>query len=652
MDDVERLKRRYERERAARKTAEQIAEDKTRQLYSTNAELRFTLGYVTAILDNMADGLSVFDTDKRVKMVNPALLADFRVEPDAVIGTPCREAFGDVLADRIDSCEATRRTERVEIGLPGKRVGMAVVSPIIADDEEQALLGFVALIRDITEAKEIDRMKTEFISNVSHELRTPLTSILGFTKIIRRKMQRTVLPVLEASDDAKVEKATKQISGNLDIIITEGERLAKLINDVLDVAKMEAGKIEWEMVPLDPMAVVDRTFAAASSLFEGRPVDLIRKVPESLPTIVGDMDRLIQVLLNLISNAAKFTDEGTVTCEASFDEKRGAVVYRVTDTGAGIATEELPLVFEKFKQVGDTLTDKPKGTGLGLPISKQIVEHHGGEIWAESELGRGSSFTFFVPVDPSAHRPPIPVARVDTEHLMERLEREVSLAPPSEPPHAKTVLVVDDDRSIRELLRQELAGASYDVVEASDGLEAIEMAKKHQPDLIILDVMMPTMNGFDAAAVLKNDPKTMSIPIVIHSIVEDRDRGFRIGIDRYLTKPTATEVLLDEVGGVLSRSSDERTILFTVDDPDTIETLDLTRLEGKVIVTGSGECIERALELNPDTIVVDASIPEHQALLQRLKRHEQLQRASFVLLADGTPTHADEEGAQPSGSST
>lgn len=641
MDPSERLKRRYERERAARKASEQIAEDTTRKLYSANEELRNTLTYLTAILDNMADGLSVIDMDKRVKLVNPAALRDLGLDEHTVIGAGCRDAFGDLLADHVERCEATGTSQRFELTLLGQRVGMAIVSPIHGDEGKTRLLGFVALIRDITEAKEIDRMKTEFISNVSHELRTPLTSILGFTKIIRRKLHKNLMSVLEAaSGDKQVAKATRQIAGNLDIIITEGERLAKLINDVLDVAKMEAGKLEWQMASLDPTTLVDRTFAAASSLFEGKPVTLEREVPPDMPAVVGDLDRLIQVLLNLVSNAAKFTDEGSVTCRVHHDVANGMVVYRVTDTGMGIREEDLPVVFEKFKQVGDTLTDKPKGTGLGLPISKQIVEHHGGAIWAESELGVGSTFFFSVPVD-RQESAASSVRHVDTAHLVECLERDLRLQSRSEPSRAKTVLVVDDEASIRELLRQELAAADYHVVEASDGLDAIEKAKRLAPDLIILDVMMPTMNGFDAAAVLKNDPKTMAIPIVIHSIVEDRDRGFRIGIDRYLTKPTTTEVLLDEVQGVLSRTSGKRTILLAVEDPSNVEALDLTHIEGHVVIVTANECVARALEVNPDTIIVDAAIPEHQQILRRLKHHQKLERASFVVLAEGRPTQPE-----------
>lgn len=559
METTERLQRRLERERAARKAAEAIAEDKTRQLFAANAELQSTLGYLTAILDHMADDLGVFDTRKRVKMVNPAALRDFGTSEDAVLGADCRDVFGPLLADQLDACEASGAPARFELALPGNRVGMAVVSPIYAEQTaasaRRELLGFVALIRDITEAKEIDRVKTEFISNVSHELRTPLTSILGFTNIIRRKLQRNLLPVLQTSEDPRVAKATEQVSGNLDIIIAEGERLSKLINDVLDVAKMEAGKLEWRMAPLEPAALVERVVAATASLFPGEEVVLVTDVEPGLPRVVGDLDRLIQVLINLISNAAKFTSAGTVTCQVRHQPREGLVVFRVIDTGMGIAPEHLPLVFEKFKQVGDTLTDKPKGTGLGLPISKQIVQHHDGHIWAESTPGAGSTFAFTLPAEAAGET--TPASTEDLHALLRQVERQVSPARRTLEPHAKTVLVVDDEPSIRELLRQELASAGYAVEEACDGLEAIEKAKLLSPDLIILDVMMPTISGFDAAAVLKNDPQTQGIPIVIHSIIEDRERGDRVGIDRYLTKPTATEVLLDEVQGVLSGKREE-----------------------------------------------------------------------------------------------
>ena len=243
--------------------------------------------------------------------------------------------------------------------------------------------------------KELDKIKSDFLSTVSHELRTPLTSVIGFTKIIKKRFEEIIVPQIK-TEDGKTLKAMRQIGENVGIIISEGERLTSLINDVLDLSKIEAGKVEWKMESLLMSDIIAQATAATHSLFEQKGLKLIKYVEDNLPVINGDKYRLMQVVINLISNAVKFTDEGIVTCAV---RKTGnGVTVSVIDTGRGIAPSDHVNVFEKFKQVGDTLTEKPSGTGLGLPICKQIIAHHGGRIWVESEPGKGSTFSFTIPI--------------------------------------------------------------------------------------------------------------------------------------------------------------------------------------------------------------------------------------------------------------
>jgi signal transduction histidine kinase len=204
-----------------------------------------------------------------------------------------------------------------------------------------------------------------------------------------------VFPLVPA-DDPRAQRAVDQVRTNVEIIVAEGERLTTLINNVLDLAKIEAGKVEWDMQPQRIDTIIERGLAATALLFDEKGLLLTRDIAPDLPMVVGDRDSLIQVVINLLSNAAKFTDEGSVTCRATHagDE----VVISVTDTGRGIAEADQPRVFEQFAQVGDALTAKPLGTGLGLPICKQIVERHGGRLWIESSLGSGSTFSFTLPV--------------------------------------------------------------------------------------------------------------------------------------------------------------------------------------------------------------------------------------------------------------
>jgi signal transduction histidine kinase len=277
------------------------------------------------------------------------------------------------------------------------------------------------LFSEMEKAKEVaeaaNEAKSAFLANVSHELRTPLTSVLGFAKIIQKRLVEVIFPKVqvnsESAEDGKTQRALRQVNENIGIIVSEGERLTTLINNVLDLAKIEAGKVEWQMQPLAVAEIIERALAATSALFEQKSLTLIKDVADNLPQVVGDYDRLIQVVINLISNAVKFTDHGSVTCQVR--QVNGEIIISVIDTGIGIAEADQPKVFEKFIQVGNTLIDKPQGTGLGLTICKQIVEHHGGHIWLESKLGQGSTFSFTLSISTQervliAEAPPQPAS--------------------------------------------------------------------------------------------------------------------------------------------------------------------------------------------------------------------------------------------------
>jgi len=347
-------------------------------------------------------------------------------------------------------------------------------------------------------------------------------------------------------------------------------------------------------------------------LFEAKKLALVRKIEPDLPAIHGDQDRLIQVVINLISNAVKFTDAGSITCSVRRQDKE--IVVSVTDSGIGIAPSDQPKVFEKFKQVGDTLTDKPKGTGLGLPICKEIVDYHGGHIWVESTPGLGSTFSFTIPIaEESAQLPLLPQRRtVDIESLVRRLRATVE----DHKPHDKSVLVVDDDPNIRSLLDQELTEAGYLVRLAEDGRRALTLIREEKPGLVILDVMMPEMNGFDVAAVLKNDPATMHIPIIILSIVEDKERGFRLGVDRYLTKPIDTSSLFHEVDALLGQGKSRKKVMVVDEDASTIRTItDVLEARGYQVVESNGsEMVTRAITSKPDIIILSSLLSSNEAV--------------------------------------
>ncbi len=362
-------------------------------------ELQDTLAYLTTIIDNMADGLIVVDKDGVINHINPAASEMFGKAEFEMIGKNV-EILGKELDKLAKKSLNTEEVVSTEINLVNQRIGKAVAKSIkkeyfSEESEAKGILGSVILIRDITQEKEVDRLKTEFITVVSHELRTPLTSILGFIEMINKKFVENILPHLDLND-SKLSKAVSKINKNFNIIFSEGERITSLINDVLDISKLESGKAIWNFTEISLNEVITDAYKAVSSLFEQKGLPFYMEIQPGLPEINADKERLIQVVINLLSNALKFTEKGYVKCKAQLNGDD--ILVSVEDTGIGIPEEEKDRIFEKFKQVGDLIRGKPKGTGLGLPISKQIVEAHGGEIWVESQLGKGSIFYFTIPL--------------------------------------------------------------------------------------------------------------------------------------------------------------------------------------------------------------------------------------------------------------
>jgi len=502
-------------------------------------------------------------------------------------------------------------------------VGVALRNATLFEDVKMAKMEAEAATKAAEKANDA---KSAFLSTVSHELRTPLTSVLGFAKIIRKRLDEKIFPTVDRSD-TKTEKTVKQISENLEVVISEGERLTHLINDVLDLAKIEAGKMEWSMESVSMMEVAERALAATTALFDQKKLKLVKDIDTDLPDISGDRDKLIQVIINLISNAVKFTDKGAVTCKVY--KKQDEIIVSIIDTGIGIALDDYGAVFEQFKQVGgDTLTDKPKGTGLGLPICKEIVEHHGGRIWLESEVGKGSIFSFSLPTVKGKKEKPLHL-----DDLVKQLKAQMANSKFKVVGKDATILVVDDDDSIRSLLQQELSDAGYLIEQATNGKEALESVRKNRPDLIILDVMMPEMNGFDVAAVLKNDPQTMDIPIIVLSIVQDKARGYRIGVDRYLTKPIDTAQLFKEVGALLEQGKSKKKVMVVDEEGTTVRSLtEVLQAKGyQVVETDGKELVKKAISAQPDIIILNSVLSDKQEIVQSLRFEKGLENVLFLI---------------------
>jgi signal transduction histidine kinase/DNA-binding response OmpR family regulator/ligand-binding sensor domain-containing protein len=501
-------------------------------------------------------------------------------------------------------------------------VGLAIRKARLFEEVQAAKMDAEAARKTAEKANEA---KSAFLSTVSHELRTPLTSVLGFAKIIKRRLEEKIFPLTNTSDP-KTAKTIQQINENLGVVVSEGERLTHLINDVLDLAKIEAGKMEWNMETVSIVEVTERAIAATTALFENKNLFLQKTIQDPIPDITGDRDKLIQVMVNLISNAVKFTPQGNVSCNVV--QKKDEIIVSITDTGIGIAPQDHAAVFEQFKQVGDTLTDKPKGTGLGLPICKEIIEHHGGRIWVESQLGKGSTFSFALPVVKTSAPKPIHI-----DDLLRKLKEQVNQSQLNKKGNAARLLIVDDDDSIRSLLEQELGDAGYLIEQASNGKEALAKVRANKPDLIILDIMMPEMNGFDVAAVLKNDPQTMDIPIIVLSIVQDKTRGFRIGVDCYLTKPIDTNLLFNEIGNLLEQGKSKKKVIVVDEDSGTVNTLtEVLKTKGYAVTESNGrELFEKAVATQPDIIIMNSVFSDKHDVVQALRFEKGLENVLFLL---------------------
>ncbi|KHK01893.1 ATP-binding protein [Desulfovibrio sp. TomC] len=509
----------------------ELVSDLKQAVADTTRELKDSLAHIQAIIDNLADGLLVVDAAGRITLHNPALLAMFGLDGADPAGRAVGEVFPETMAALVEASRSGAGRADDEVRLADGGTGKAVATSFTLPGEDRAAV--IILVRDISVEKEVDRMKTEFISTVSHELRTPLTSVLGFTKIIRRKFVELVAPALPP-ENARLVRGAQQIRENLDIIVAEGERLTELVDDVLDIAKMESGRCEWDMETVSLAAVGDHVLRATAPLAERKGLTLTADIPADLPAVLGDRDRLVQVLLNLIGNAVKFTEYGSVNLSA---RRRGEdILVSVRDTGPGLAAADLEPIFEKFKQAGDTLTEKPKGTGLGLPICRQIVERHGGRIWAESVPGQGSTFLFTLPALAGA-----------------TIASACPLTPPPPadvPGPGQRILVVDDDDAVRRYLETVLAEAGYAVATARNGIEALRVAAVWQPGCITMDLHMPGMDGSEAIRRLRADPATRDIPIMVVTVASGREREAS-GADAAMVKPVDQDALLAAVQNLL-----------------------------------------------------------------------------------------------------
>jgi signal transduction histidine kinase/DNA-binding response OmpR family regulator len=471
-----------------------------------------------------------------------------------------------------------------------------------------------ARTRELQEANQrletASRHKSEFLANMSHELRTPLNAIIGFTRLVMRR-----------SKDVLAEKQYE----NLEKILVSADHLLKLINDILDLSKIEAGRMEVRPVSVRVETIVEECLRTVEPMVKSDRLRLVKAMDADLPALTTDEDKLKQILINLLSNAVKFTEAGTVTVAGQKQGDRIAV--SVTDTGIGIPHEALELIFEEFRQVDSSSTRKYGGTGLGLSISRHFARLLGGDITVASTVGAGSTFTVTVPL---TYRPPQPgLAPQADAPVPERDGRSVD---------GKVVLAIDDDPDAIYLLRENLSEAGYRVVGALSGAEGLEKARQLRPFAITLDIMMPHMDGWEVLHELKTDAATKDIPIIVVSIVDNKDLGYRLGAFDYLLKPFDR----DAIAAALSRLSPrEGRILVVDDDPNVVDMVRQLLDEDpyEIVAAADGqEALDAVARRRPDVILLDLLMPNMDgfAVIEHLQQDPQHRLIPVVVLTAKT----------------
>jgi signal transduction histidine kinase/DNA-binding response OmpR family regulator/HAMP domain-containing protein len=490
------------------------------------------------------------------------------------------------------------------------------------------------------EAEKANAAKSIFLANMSHELRTPLNAIIGFTKIVRRKSEE-LLPARQLD--------------NLEKVLDSARHLLGLINTVLDIAKIEAGRLEIQPGLFDlRRLILDCTVVVQPMLKAG--VALEQQIDPKLPLVFSDEEKIRQILLNLLSNAAKFTEQGQVTVRATHDDGRVLVV--VQDSGIGIPLDAQERIFDEFQQVDGSTTRKYGGTGLGLSISRKLARLLGGDIEVLSLEGQGATFTFSLPVrfqgagvlqDASAPAPAIRDA-----------------APPSEPAPGTDaqpgrrklddwplVLTIDDDANTLYLLEETLTGAGYIVAQALNAEDGLRMARQLRPAAITLDVMMPLVDGWQALHELSTDPETQHIPVVMLTMVDNRAVGYQLGAAAYLVKPLDENAILAALKRVMRPKQGRLNLLVADDDPNVANLLEqiLENSSFQISAVSDGlAALERIRRDPPDILLLDLMMPglDGFGVLEKLRKDPLHNQIPVVILTARSLSAAEVELLQSS----
>jgi DNA-binding response OmpR family regulator/anti-sigma regulatory factor (Ser/Thr protein kinase) len=474
------------------------------------------------------------------------------------------------------------------------------------------------------EAEQANQSKSSFLANMSHELRTPMNAIIGYSEML-----------MEEAEDIGQE----DFIPDLRKIHGAAQHLLSLINDILDLSKIEAGRMELFLENFEIKSLVEDVVATIHPLIEKNANSLVVEVPDNLGKMYTDLTKVRQSLFNLLSNASKFSERGQISLKIAryVKEEQEWMSFRVSDTGIGMTPEQLSKLFQAFTQADASTTRKYGGTGLGLAITKRFCQMMGGDIFVESELGRGSVFLMQLPVEVQTLIQP-----QDIEQLSNQ-KRSVSGS-------QNTVLVIDDDPTVHDLIGRFLSKQGFKVEIASSGKEGLLLAKQINPIAITLDVMMPGMDGWSVLAAIKADPDLAKIPVVMMSIVDNQNLGYALGATDYLLKPIDLRQLL----GVLQKYRIDRrdnSVLIVEDDRDTREILtrQLSKEGWQVTAVDNGrKALDSLVAHLPRLVVADLMMPEMDGfeLIHELRQNQAWRELPVVVLTAKELTFLEQQKLQ------
>ncbi len=565
------------------------------------------------MVQSLADGVIMADEHDQVFVINPAARRLLHLPPDTPVSTRyLKETLGFYPFDLVRGWQATERAIIKEEIHVFDRVLHSIVSPVVQDTR---LVGVAVVLRDITEEKKLEERKEEFVSIVSHELRTPLTSIGGALDLLLNHFAGDL--------NAKQERYLSLAKGSCD-------KLNIIIDELLDLRRLEQGRMKMEMRQVDLVHLVRDASENYMAAAEEGGVSLELEVGGQTMNVRADRNRLHQVLNNLLSNALKFTRQGGRIKARLFQSAAMPDMFgvSVSNDGVEIEEEDHERIFDKFEQASRSRAGAVSGSGLGLSISKSIIQAHGGRIWVESGRGTGTSFIFTLPrvvgeIEPSIEEIP-PLSKLQSPTLRFK-------SPPS-------ILVVDDDRGTTYVIKGLLMSQGFNVNVAHNGNDALLLARERHPDLIIMDIRMPNLGGLEVTDILQHDPETREIPVLVLSVLESQEDAYRAGASAYLAKPVALDKLVASVkqlvtsGGLAKRMF---TVLVVDDDP-AIRSVCKDVLEEQGYAVLEAESGRAALAMlaksNVDAILLDLMLPDFDGFQVTEKVRSQRSTADIPII--------------------